>query len=148
AGALSAAAIGAAAGAFTAPHVIYAAPATNFGRIFPDLPPFQPANDRVRNALRAVGAKGGIMDAKDALDVPNAPLQLIADPNLSVNNPNNDTHTAGTTFMGQFMDHDMTFDTTSVLGVPTDPAATHNGRRPVFDLDSVYLNGPFAAPHP
>jgi Animal haem peroxidase len=38
------------------------------------------------------------------------PEALIVDPVLSVNNRNNPTHTAGTTFMGQFLDHDMTFD--------------------------------------
>ena len=32
---------------------------------------------------------------------------------LSANNPNSGTQTAGTMFMGQFMDHDMTFDLTS-----------------------------------
>ncbi|MBO0882876.1 MAG: hypothetical protein J2P17_21580, partial [Mycobacterium sp.] len=146
-GAIGAAAVGTSGAILAAPHVIYAAPATNFGRIFPDLPPFQPANDQVRAAMRAVGAPGGIMDAKDALDAPNAPVALIADPALRVNNPDNDTHTAGTTFFGQFMDHDMTFDTTSVLGVPTDPAATRNNRVPVFDLDSVYLGGPTGSPH-
>ena len=50
--------------------------------------------------------------------------------------------------MGQFMDHDMTFDTTSVLGVPTDPARSPNTRIPTFDLDSVYLDGPFAVAAP
>jgi hypothetical protein len=84
------------------------------------------------------------MDARDNLDA--GPVNLIVDPALNTNNPNNDTHTAGTTFMGQFMDHDMTFDTTSVLGVVTDPARSPNTRIPVFDLDSVYLAGPFASP--
>ena len=64
------------------------------------------------------------------------------DPALSVNNPNNPTHTAGTTFMGQFMDHDMTFDLTSRLGVATDPTDSPNARAPAFDLDSVYGGGP------
>ena len=50
--------------------------------------------------------------------------------------------TAGTTFMGQFLDHDMTFDLTSVLGVPTDPEESVNSRTPSLDLDSVYGGGP------
>jgi len=83
------------------------------------------------------------MDARDNLAA--GPLNLIVDPALNERNQNNDTHTAGTTFMGQFMDHDMTFDTTSALGVPTDPARSPNARVPVFDLDSVYLSGPFAS---
>jgi len=65
-----------------------------------------------------MGAPRGIMDARDNLAA--GPLNLIVDPALNERNQNNDTHTAGTTFMGQFMDHDMTFDTTSALGVPTD----------------------------
>jgi Animal haem peroxidase len=69
-------------------------------------------------------------------------VNLIADPALSRNNPNSTAHTAGTTFMGQFMDHDMTFDLTSRLGEPTDPRDSTNIRTPAFDLDSVYGGGP------
>ena len=62
------------------------------------------------------------------------PIALIVDPDLSMNNPNNPAHTAGTTFMGQFMDHDMTFDLTSRLGVPTRAGGrgqhAHAGPRP------------------
>jgi hypothetical protein len=55
-------------------------------------------------------------------------------------------HTAGTTFMGQFMDHDMTFDISSPLGKPSSPTAFRNGRTPSFDLDSVYGAGPVGSP--
>ena len=48
------------------------------------------------------------MDAND--DLAAGPVALIVDPALNLNNPNSNTHTAGTTFMGQFLDHDMTFD--------------------------------------
>jgi hypothetical protein len=51
-------------------------------------------------------------------------------------------HTAGTTFMGQLMDHDMTFDLSSRLDVPTEPATSASSRGPAFDLDSVYGDGP------
>jgi hypothetical protein len=40
------------------------------------------------------------------------------------------------------MDHDMTFDRSSRLGVPTEPGASANSRTPAFDLDSVYGDGP------
>ena len=85
-----------------------------FGRIFPSLPPFAEASPALDAALRDIGKPGGMLDARDKLLA--GPVQLIVDPALSVNNPNNPTHTAGTTFMGQFMDHDMTFDLTSRLG--------------------------------
>src|SRR5688572_25473816 len=63
AGAVGAAAVGV--GGMVAPHVAHAAPSTTFGRLFGNLPSFQPANDTVRRALRAVGAQRGIMDARD-----------------------------------------------------------------------------------
>ena len=50
------------------------------------------------------------------------------------------------TFVGQFIDHDLTLDATSPLGVETDPGRTVNGRSPAFDLDSVYGSGPFGDP--
>ena len=117
---------------------------TTFGRLFPDLPPFAQATDAVKNALRSLGAKGGLLDAED--DLSKGPKLLITDLGLSVNNPNNPAHTAGTTFLGQFIDHDITFDTTSPMGVPTDPASSPNSRTPSLDLDSVYGAGPVASP--
>src|SRR6266540_3715621 len=117
---------------------------TTFGRLFPGLPPFAPATDAVKAKLNALGAPGGLLDAKDNLAA--GPVLLITDPALSANNPNNPTHTAGTSFFGQFVDHDVTFDTTSPLGIPTDPAASINSRTPSLDLDSVYGAGPVASP--
>jgi hypothetical protein len=113
---------------------------TTFGRLFPSLPAFAPATDAVRASLTRLGAKGGLLDAKD--DLTQTPQDLITQPSLSLNNPNNPTHTAGTTFFGQFIDHDITFDTTSKLGITTDPATSVNSRTPTLDLDSVYGAGP------
>jgi hypothetical protein len=48
--------------------------------------------------------------------------------------------------MGQFMDHDMTFDLTSALGEPTEPEDSPNARTPALDLDSVYGGGPGKSP--
>jgi Animal haem peroxidase len=117
---------------------------TTFGRLFPDLPAFAPATQQVKDALVALGAPGGPLDAKD--DLSKGPRLLITDLGLSANNPNNPTHTAGTTFFGQFIDHDITFDTTSVMGVPADPGSSPNARTPSLDLDSVYGAGPVASP--
>ena len=39
------------------------ASSVDFGRMFPDLPPFAEANDTVRAALLEVGQQGGILDA-------------------------------------------------------------------------------------
>jgi hypothetical protein len=113
-----------------------------FGRMFPDLPPFAQPSNKLSQALLEIGKPGGIMDANDKLSA--GPTALIVDATLNVNNPNNTLHTAGTTFMGQFMDHDVTFDLTSRLGVPTPPERSPNTRDPAFDLDSVYGGGPIA----
>ena len=117
---------------------------TTFGRMFSGLPPFAAANDGVRAALSELGAPGGLLDANDNLA--KGPVLLITDASLSANNRNNPSHTAGTTFLGQFIDHDITFDTTSPMGVPTDPATSPNARTPSLDLDSVYGAGPTASP--
>ena len=111
-----------------------------FGRLFPKLEAFAPVSDGVTKSLLALGAQGGLLDAKDQLSA--GPVALITNPALSVNNPDNPTHTAGTHFVGQFVDHDITFDTSSTLGQTTDPFTSPNGRTPVLDLDSVYGNGP------
>jgi hypothetical protein len=116
-----------------------------FGRLFPMLPPFAPATDAVRAALTDIGKRGGLLDAND--DLTQTPATLITNPAFSVHNPDNVTHTAGTHFMGQFMDHDMTFDASSPLGQPTDPTTARNSRSPQFDLDAVYGLGPIGSPH-
>ena len=59
-------------------------------------------------ALMELGAPGGLMDAKDPLH--EGPIRLITNPELSPNNRDNPSMTAGLTFLGQFLDHDMTFD--------------------------------------
>src|SRR4030095_5211928 len=116
----------------------------NFGRRFRNLPPSAPPTNAVRDALMQLGSPGGIMDAND--DLAAGPVALITDPNLQLINRNNPTHTAGVTFFGQFLDHDMTFDLTSRLGVPTNTLTSPNLRTPFFDLDSVYAGGPGSNP--
>lgn len=129
------------------------APAGRYGRLFA-LPPFAQPTAKVRQALLELGARGGPMDAKDALefgpkvlflpeDYEELPDQLAAD----LNNRNNPTQTAGLTFVAQFVAHDLTFDSTSPLGAATAPAAATNARTPVLDLESVYGSGPLASTH-
>ena len=115
-----------------------------FGRIFRDLPPFAQPSPQLTEALTDLGKPGGIMDAADPLE--RGPVLLITDPTLSVNNPDNATHTAGTTFFGQFVDHDVTFDLGSRLGELTSPEDSLNSRSLALDLDSVYGGGPVRSP--
>jgi hypothetical protein len=50
---------------------------------------------------------------------------------------------AGYTYLGQFVDHDLTFDKTSVmLGERVTPAQLVQARSPSLDLDSLYGAGP------
>jgi hypothetical protein len=53
---------------------------------------------------------------------------------------------AGFTYLGQFIDHDITFDPMSKLDRRGDPNSLVNFRTPRFDLDSVYGSGPADQP--
>ena len=54
---------------------------------------------------------------------------------------------AGYTYLGQFVDHDLTFDPASSLQRDNDPQALVNYRTPRFDLDCVYGRGPQDQPY-
>ena len=54
--------------------------------------------------------------------------------------------TAGITFFGQFIDHDLTLDTLPQPDSSVDPTTLVNGRTFAFDLDSVYGGGPSVNP--
>jgi len=53
---------------------------------------------------------------------------------------------AGMTFLGQFVDHDITLDATSALGTRIVPETIRNVRTPSLDLDCIYGDGPEASP--
>jgi hypothetical protein len=114
-----------------------------FGRMF-DLPPFAEPSVELRAALTELGRPGGMMDAADPLEA--GPLRLITEPELSPNNRDNPSNTAGVTFLGQFLDHDITRDAGSRLGQVTSARRSTNLRSARFDLDSVYGGGPNESP--
>jgi hypothetical protein len=72
-----------------------------FGRLFPWLPPFAPDSSLLRERLMELGRPGGLLDARDP-PPPASPLT----PNPR--NRDNPDQTAGVTFLGQFVDHDVT----------------------------------------
>lgn len=96
-----------------------------FGRIFRTLPPFRPK-------------------------VPNDDFVLLTSTMLELQNdeaPGEDSRdnvkiSSGFTYLGQFIDHDLTFDPNSKLQRENDPNALRNFRTPRFDLDNIYGNGP------
>lgn len=95
-----------------------------FGRMFPTLPP---------------------------LDVSDAKLQALAaamvDSNAGDPAGNNPNIPAGFTYLGQFVDHDITLDLTSLGDKEKDPLGIENFRTPSVDLDCVYGLGPDGSPH-
>lgn len=54
---------------------------------------------------------------------------------------------AGYTYLGQFVDHDITLDLTPLEAQHADPFAVRNFRTPALDLDSIYGPGPALAPY-
>ena len=70
---------------------------------------------------------------------------LIQRPNVSL--LDNDAIPAGFTYLGQFIDHDITFDPTPTPALRRDPRQVVNLRTPRYDLDSVYGFGPVVQPY-
>lgn len=115
-----------------------------FSRMFSGLFPFAPSTEETRQRAQTLGAKDGVLDAKDNLT---DPIQSITNPTaFSPNNPDNPNMTAGVTFFGQFLDHDLTLALKAPLREKTPPRRTTNFRTAEFDLDSVYGDGPDRSP--
>lgn len=105
-----------------------------FGRMFRYLPPA----DFPEAALVALAETmfDGTFKDRIARGVP-------VDVPLDVPEPNdNGTIPSGYTYLGQFIDHDITFDPASSLDRFNDPDALQDFRTPRLDLDSVYGSGP------
>lgn len=98
-----------------------------FSRMFGTLPRFAEPSEQLAAALVEIGKPGGIMDA-------GAP------------GTDNFFLSAGHTFFGQFIDHDLTFDADSTLGVPAAIERNLNLRTARLDLDNVYGGGPAVSP--
>src|SRR4028118_2315933 len=94
-----------------------------FGKMFPDLEPFRPPDDALRNLGRAM---------REA-----AP----GDPALNLS-----SISAGFTYLGQSVDHDITFDQTVGFPEIDDPEEIEQARTPTLDLDSLYGLGPRRQP--
>jgi len=97
-----------------------------FGTMFKKLPAFAPRDDLLEGLARTMVEDQTIPD----------------DDNLNTSS----RLFAGFTFIGQFIDHDITFDNTPLDQQQADPNATVNFRTPRYDLDSVYGRGPVKEP--
>jgi hypothetical protein len=104
-----------------------------FGRMFRNLPIFE-GPDSAPAELATLAAK--MISAAE----PDKPL----DADDEDQNPD---IPAGYTYLGQFIDHDITFDPVSSLQRQNDPNALSDFRTPRFDLDSLYGRGPSDQPY-
>src|SRR5262245_8458810 len=85
--------------------------------------------------------------AEDLLGLARAMFDHDGVESLSPADPtNNATLPAGYTYLGQFIDHDLTFDAVPSFVELNDPARRLNLRTPRFDLDSLYGAGPADSP--
>jgi hypothetical protein len=77
--------------------------------------------------------------------------EAMKEPGLPGKDPDGDGDNAlipaGYTYLGQFIDHDITLDTTPLDQQRADPLATKNFRTPALDLDSLYGDGPGVHPY-
>ncbi len=101
-----------------------------FGRIFRALPP-------ARFSEEALTALGQAMTAEHE-DAPT--------PETEVDDEENQGISAGYTYFGQFIDHDLTFDPASRLQKQDDPEALVDFRTPRFDLDNSTAAAPTISP--
>ena len=102
-----------------------------FGRLFPGLAPATWSTADVRSLATRVMA--------EEETVPTPENEVDDEENLGID--------AGFTYVGQFVDHDLTLDPRpNDLTTPVDPTTLQNFRTPAFDLDSVYGGGPAASP--
>lgn len=94
-----------------------------FGKMFPDLEPFRPPGEALTNLGNAMRET------------------LPEDPTF-----NNSDVPAGFTYLGQFIDHDLTRDETRGFPRIDDPELIKQARTPTLDLDSLYGAGPRLQP--
>ena len=109
-----------------------------FGRIFRSLP----SAEWPKDALLKLGA-AMTSDPETLESDPTVPTAAFEDPNKRIqDDEENAGIPAGYTYLGQFIDHDITFDPASSLQQQNDPDALIDFRTPRLDLDSLYGRGP------
>ena len=96
---------------------------------------------------RSLEGRFGLMFKRlPAFKPPDELLNGLAETMAEVGAANNPEILAGFTFLGQFIDHDLTLDTTPLSQQQQDPDALTNFRSARYDLDSVYGGSPTERP--
>ena len=111
----------------------------------PSSPQFEGRFGRMFRTLPA--AKFSEKALKDLATAMVAELEDPPTPETKVDGEENTAISAGFTYLGQFIDHDLTFDPSSSLQKQNDPNALVDFRTPRFDLDCVYGRGPDDQPY-
>jgi hypothetical protein len=97
------------------------------------------------------GMFGRMFPRLEPLRVTDAKLQALAeamvDSSPGSTDGNNDDIPSGFTYLGQFVDHDISLDLTSLGDKEKDPLGIENFRTPSLDLDAIYGLGPDGSPH-
>ena len=94
-----------------------------FGRMFGSLPACDPGVEAIEALLGLIRTVSGDRSQQNS-EIP-----------------------AGYTYLGQFVDHDITFDPTPISESGNDPLELVNFRTPRYDLDSLYGSGPQVQPY-
>ena len=111
-----------------------------FGRMFRSLPPGVWGKDVLMNL--------GLKMTSDPETKNGKPSASPEDPQKRIQDDEENTGiSAGYTYLGQFIDHDITFDPASSLQQRDDPDALVDFRTPRLDLDSLYGRGPADQPY-
>ncbi len=109
-----------------------------FGRMFSHLRPAVHSESDLTALARIDTGNGGMTAAPD---VPDPETKKPGD------DEENSGISVGYTYFGQFIDHDLTFDPSTLAQQKSDPDAIVDFRTPKFDLDNVYGRGPDDQPY-
>ncbi len=116
-----------------------------FGRLFPNLDPWTPpGSTEEQDAFFLQFATDNMVELPGKKPAEIADDQTIID---TLEDQFGSQTPAGYTYFGQFIDHDITLDVTSLSGRQIDPDKILNFRTPRLDLDCVYGRGPDDQPY-
>ena len=119
-----------------------------FGRMFRTLPPADFDVGALERLAGFGGETGHIISPPEIDDATGLPSAASEDAMTKLHDAEeNACIDAGYTYLGQFIDHDITFDPASSLQKQNDPDGLVDFRTPRLDLDCLYGRGPDDQPY-
>jgi heme peroxidase len=115
-----------------------------FGRMFRTLPAAEFDEEMLRDLARAMTAA---LDHPGSTPEEDQQREEKGDDEENIGTREDPGISAGYTYLGQFIDHDLTFDPMSSLQRQNDPDGLTDFRTPRFDLDCIYGRGPDDQPY-